>query len=370
MWVAWMGLAMIARVRIARLYGRLGRGLHSRPRGAFTLIELLVAIAVLALLLAILIPSLSRAREYAYDAACRSNLRQLWEALNATEGVELPSSRGWINAVRTRAAEGVLRCPKDQLPSGGGQPVNMTGNVADVSPPPSVVFNSVESNTLIRAFVERECYALPSDVTVNISRPGKYDSRSDLTPATISAGTVVDSHFLFFDPIGSQNATSSGSITMAGDIIGLICMDSELDRTDGVLGRPGTRYPGGQGARGYEMGAEIVSLDSGMRTLTIHNYHSTFPGENVRILTMPGGATSYGMNNQVKEKAPGVGQMLLVEYDKSVVDVDGEGSDDDLDEWLAPRHLGRINGVRTDGSVRSYGPRDLRANSAVWKAQR
>jgi len=73
--------------------------MHKQKQG-FTLVELLVVIAIIALLMGILMPSLSRARDQAKTILCRSNLKNLtlgWTMfVDDNDGDIVEGETGWV----------------------------------------------------------------------------------------------------------------------------------------------------------------------------------------------------------------------------------------------------------------------------------
>jgi hypothetical protein len=144
---------------------------------------------------------------------------------------------------------------------------------------------------------------LTSDVYVDINSSGTFDSNGQLSAfhtAKVAAGTQVDSHLLYFDPL-NERSVQNVTFTFSGTILGVIV---ESDRfynaahgfTDYFVSSdslrnpltPAANYPTSHfNNRGLEMGNPNDSLSVSISgdTVTVVEFDASNPGDQVRVLT-------------------------------------------------------------------------------------
>src|SRR4051812_35452811 len=110
---------------------------HNGARRGFTLVELLVVIGIIALLIAILLPALNKARQQAASAKCLSNLRQIGMAtqmyVNDHKGTLPPAGmKADTTQTFTSAANAAYRWSRLLLPYLGGKGFGSTVAAAQV----------------------------------------------------------------------------------------------------------------------------------------------------------------------------------------------------------------------------------------------
>jgi len=159
-------------------------------------------------------------------------------------------------------------------------------DVVKVVPPASVDIGDTESDTEILAFNEKQNHVLTKAITVDISSAGTYADVGSLTPGVIPQGTVVNSHFVHFDPLGDDAniVMLTGSLVVDGEILGIIVLDSQLDSSVSELGIPGTTYEVGNG--GLEFFEEFVTLKPNLRTVEV-KFSTNFSVDQIRIISKP-----------------------------------------------------------------------------------
>ena len=149
-----------------------------------------------------------------------------------------------------------LRCAAAALAASAGLSAHAAitavgGSASLIAPPPSSVLGATESNTRAWAFNEVTNHTLATNLLVNATTPGTYTSLGSLTPGFIAAGTVINSHYLYTDPVGGANSVYEGFVEFDQPILGVICLRPDLNSTD-FLGASGTAY-GDNVARGLEL---------------------------------------------------------------------------------------------------------------------
>ncbi len=312
----------------------------------FTLIELLVVITIIALLVAIMAPSLTNILNYVKATICRNNLHQLATTLrNKHDGSssQLPYAGSWYSFITERGGVDLLLCPGDEEEHSLD-----TSDVTDLSEV-YVVQNCTLFTNLQHAL---DTGYSPVDPQVLVNPPGIAGDHNwdPPDPREDQALICIDDDAAFMVTFG-DNITID-SIDPPGD--GGLCWSEHWIVVD-------------DGSPNFQ--AEVEAILRSVRNSPTPGPESGDPrivmrltGRNYGNIVEPTYTVyrqnaSYGMSTAVSSVSPGAGQLMLVEYRTSVVYADQNYAN--IDRYLRPRHLGKANYALTDGSVEAMTAEEL-----------
>ena len=301
------------------LAARLPRSPTPRSTG-FTLVELLVVVAIIALLVSILIPGYGRVRSLSRSTACRSNLRQMWEAFHDTGGsLSFPRPSGWVQFVYGRNLDGLARCPEDEFDADSHAAADL-GDLYLVQDPGGLTFYPVMD--IIQNLGSAGSFF---QLDVIVRGPSEYEFWLDNDGAcSISIGKTI-----VVTPMDAPGAATCGSDHW-------VCYGPHI-------GTP-------------NWNSDVV------RRLTGMSYRQVDPPFEVQAVPC-----SYGMNINTATVDSRPDRILLLDYRKAIADPVADNVAGGMPQLDPERHLGKVNAVFVDGSVRGLWPDEVAPTARLWK---
>jgi prepilin-type N-terminal cleavage/methylation domain-containing protein len=314
--------------------------MSNHQKHAFTLIELLVVMAVVALLVTLLIPTLTSIHENTRATVCRSNLKELAEGISISDSRIYPGN--YRQYMRDNDMGSVLQCPSDdedeieadEMPpdlddiflvqkQGGGVRFSNIKVVLDTGTSP-------EDGQVKRATSAHGTTAGPNQTLITIG--------GECAMMRVTYGNEVK----FESIIIPTRSTGHNSVHW------LVLDDGSADWRD--------RVEAGMNGASADSGSNPDSDIFVMRLQSGHRYTTKVPDFEVGFHS-----ASYAMSDAVDTADSRPGQLMFVEYTKDVAKVFRQGyrndelgySNEDQKGFLRTRHFDMANYATSDGCVKS-----------------
>jgi len=175
---------------------------------------------------------------------------------------------------------------------------SVSGQLARISPPASVEQGEVEDDDRAFIFLERENFRLREILRVNVRGTGTIDSSGEVSGGSIASGTEVNSYFIHYDRTGQPATLSgvSGSVTFEQDILGLILLTNDINRSTDEFRAVRTLYGNGHGlefSSQAQLSQDSVTISSNRRTLSF-SFENNVQTDQIRVITLETGDTGDG----------------------------------------------------------------------------
>jgi len=339
-------------------------------RKAFTLVELMVVIAVIALLVAILLPSMSSVMSVTRATICKSNLNKLGQAFSLASGSRAVSGGGgagfgtagvlfpypepmlWPGVPKEAVADTVIfKCPEEPAKDSGGNVQDMFALLEYRNRYGSFKMNNVGGKAFLyisRTGVDTQYGPYTEFMFQNDDNNGQFE-KMDFNGWWETDGYVRIYHSGYCWVPASMPQEERYKYPGAGDPGYPDKLNSDPD-TDQIWFR----------------GKPAFGADGQVST----NRDNNRPG--YKLADWSVWKTNYGISSVVYQYSYGAKALLLVDYPELIVDLEAPlAVDTKLSGGVGvggARHLGKVNGLLADGTVTANMPLNIspRLRPEAW----